>query len=125
MDSSPVVVKRRLDGTDSDGKSKILTSLYICNMQWCMVAQSVQIPEEVSVKIMTEIAEELCMGRLEELGLCMAMDKKLVEKGLAIRKKLRKMPQCSWFEGALRPQEGEAGSDCFAQSRKVSAVCFQ
>ena len=52
-----------------------------------MVAQSEAIPEETSVNIMKDIANDLCMGKLCEFSLYNARDKALAEKGLAMCKK--------------------------------------
>ena len=63
-DGSSFVVKRRLDGNDSAGQSKKLTSLYIGSKQRCSIPQTDSIPEQVGIDVLTTIAKNIIDGTL-------------------------------------------------------------
>ena len=98
-DGSPVIVKRRLDGANSDGEPRVLTSLFIGQKQRCMCARNSVVSDDVSISIMTKLAKDLCEGTLKDSDLFAARDAALSALGIS-------QPRKSMKQKLLQPSNG-------------------
>ena len=77
----PIIVKRRRDGTDTEDKERVITSMYIGTKQRCSCPANGQYDEKVSINVMTEVGNLFCNGSITEENLYEARDKELFRQG--------------------------------------------